>query len=104
MPNLVDPDSLANIISGGAIFAKLPGVLPILAAVLTYVQMQQMSKGQSQANESNENDEYNDAIYDFVVWYTNVWWTCSLLGCEHVIPTCSTDYDKKEYKRGSEIV
>jgi len=51
MPNLVAPDSLANIFTGNDFFTKLPGVLPILAAVLTYVQMQQMSKGQSQAND-----------------------------------------------------
>lgn len=67
MPNLVDPDSLANIIKGSEFFAKLPGVLPILAAVLTFVQMQSMSKGQSQANDQMK--MMNNMMPLMILWF-----------------------------------
>lgn len=41
--NLSLPDTLANVFAGPAIMATLPGLLPIIAAITTYVQMATMS-------------------------------------------------------------
>lgn len=67
MPNLVDPDSLANIIKGGAFFSKLPGLMPIIAAVLTYVQMKTMSSGQSQSNDQMK--MMNNMMPFMILWF-----------------------------------
>jgi len=67
MPNLVDPDSLANIISGSAIFTKLPGILPIVSAALTYVQMQSMNKGQTQQN--SQMQMMNTMMPFMILWF-----------------------------------
>ncbi len=37
LPNLISPDTLSNIVPGVEIFNKMPGILPITAALFTYL-------------------------------------------------------------------
>ncbi len=58
MPNLVEPDLITNIMpSATGFMATLPGLLPLLAAVLTYVQSKQMntSTGANAKKDSSAN-------------------------------------------------
>ncbi|MBM7561001.1 YidC/Oxa1 family membrane protein insertase [Fusibacter tunisiensis] len=75
MKNLSQPDLMSNIFSSGpAWLMKMPGLMPILSAVLTYFQMSSMNAAQGAAATQNNSLKMMQTIFPLMIlfWGTSL--------------------------------